>query len=57
MNVISESIANLRHTDITIFDSLKLHERALVEHRKLHRNLTVLSDGVSASRRSVKQLR
>ena len=41
-----DSVDNLRQTDVTLFESITLHERALVEHRKLHRNLTVLSDGV-----------
>ncbi|XP_076825820.1 uncharacterized protein LOC143471280 isoform X4 [Clavelina lepadiformis] len=40
------SIENLRQTDVTLFDSIELHEKALTEHRKLHRNLTVISDSV-----------
>ncbi|CAK8677987.1 unnamed protein product [Clavelina lepadiformis] len=47
-------IENLRQTDVALSDSIELHEKALTEYRKLHRNLTVISDSVKFDFNTIK---
>ena len=41
------SIESLRHTDVTLLESIERQGNALLEHGRIHDNLTLISDGVS----------